>query len=85
MHKKTYFATMILVIGIALSTVANASELSRKWEHHFWIHEHTDLSLQVFHLPNGAIRALGRFSNGLQTVDRTITANIVVKNTDGEA
>jgi hypothetical protein len=66
------------------SAPAKSDELSRQWEHHFWIHEHTDLNLKVFHLPNGTIRVRGRFSNGIQTVDRTISATVFIENDAGE-
>lgn len=76
--------SLVTFAFMAVSSPANSADLSRQWEHHFWIHDYTDLNLRVFHLPNGTIRASGRFSNGLKTAIRTISVIVLVENDMGE-
>ncbi len=63
---------------------SETSLLSRHWKHLFEISDYTHLTLDVFHMPNGKIKIRGRFSNGMQTVDRTISAMVFVENQDGD-
>lgn len=71
----------ISFVSVAL---AESGNLSRHWHTHLWVHEHSDVEVNVYHLPNGTIRGVGRFSNGLQTIDRKYALGIFVENTDGE-
>ena len=63
---------------------AETVPLSQHWHTHLWVHDHSDVEVNVYHLPNGTIRGVGRFSNGLQTIDRKFDLGIFVENTDGE-
>jgi hypothetical protein len=49
-----------------------------------WLWEKSDVEVNVYHLPNGTIRGIGRFSNRLNDVDRKYAIGIFVENTAGE-
>lgn len=73
-----------LFLFFSSSAFAEADSLSRHWHAHLWLWEHSDIEVDVYHLPNGTIRATGRFSNGLQTIDRKYALGIFVENSSDE-
>ncbi|MEM8575867.1 MAG: hypothetical protein AAGF48_14725 [Pseudomonadota bacterium] len=83
MKKVLLVCTTALMLAVAVSLPASASNMSRTWQHHFWVWEHADVHVSVFHLPNGNLRVSGRFSNGMKSVDRTISVTVLAETRDG--
>lgn len=84
LYIRTLLFPLVILAVSAFSTLADSADLSRHWQTHLWVHEHSDVEVNVYHFPNGTIRGVGRFSNGLQTIDRKYSLGIFVENTDGE-
>ncbi|UOA18102.1 hypothetical protein DSM14862_00860 [Sulfitobacter indolifex] len=84
MRTRFFFSFLAFWICSTSVGLADSHNFSRHWHTHLWVWEHSDVEVNVYHLPNGTIRGIGRFSNGLQTIDRKYALGIFVETAAGE-
>lgn len=75
----------VFVIAFTSFAGAQDAQLTRHWQHHFWIMELVDLRLDVYQLPNGTVRVAGQFSNGQRLINSEPAGLVYIDDGDGTA